>query len=409
MPAINVLHASDIHLAKVPQRRSILDRASVTKKVMNDLLGRLKGHLLSGELTNLKEALKGTFSEASIALLETTQTLTDREQRDQLNRKIDQVLYGLVLSDDPIFRDFIADITRKVSFATSYNPLALDSLVNFILSQDNLRAVMLSGDIATTGFEHDLRKAKEFLEGTDTPANPLASDSTLGNLSIPVWILPGNHDRYTYTGKEWFFSPGGTLFNQILNKHWAGRVKSYIPLRDTQEALSVLILAADFNLQKSEDSTLPHRFNKLAQGKVYEEILEELEKETKEQKQKERNEFPHHQLVVLWALHFPPFFPGLGTAKSLLKAEDLIDKAEDLKVNALLAGHTHEAEDYYALDRVRVLCAGTPTQHDSATKHCQIISVSRGASGGTPSISLTEYEWDKENVTFKLMEKKNKR
>jgi 3',5'-cyclic AMP phosphodiesterase CpdA len=402
MSAIRILHASDIHLGSVPKRRSLIDRALVTKKLVNDLLSSLKSALLTGELTNLKQTFKGTFSNQSIALLEQVEEMVENDQRALLNEKIDQILSGLASSEDALFRDFIADMVRKITFATSYHPLALDSLVNFAQSQDDLRAIVLSGDIATTGFEHDLLRAKEFLEGSGGSTGPFAaSEPVLSNLTIPVWILPGNHDRFTYSANEWLFSPGGTLFEQILSKHWTGRVKCYTPpLRDSKDALSVLMLGADFSLKQSDDSTHPHRFNKLAQGKIYEEILDELETETVSQQERERHEFPTHQVVTLWAVHFPPFFPDIPTSKGLLKEVDLTSTAEKLNVDAILAGHTHVAKDYPATPRVRILCAGSPTQYDSTPKHCQIVSVSKTTSHSKPSIDVTNYEWDKENVTF---------
>jgi len=401
MSGIHILHASDIHLAKRPLRQSILDQASIAKDATKNFYLDLWKHLRSGELTNLRETFAGILSRDNIALLDESQSIAEHED---LNAKIDRALGQLVLSEDPLFRDFIAEITRTVGFATSYHPLALDSLVNFVLSQSELDAIILSGDIATTGFEHDLLKAKEFLDGPPAGAHA-AGLSVLANIGPPVWILPGNHDRYTYTGQEWFFSPGGTLFDQVLSNHWSGKVKAYPPLRNAGNRLSVLTLAADFCLKKSSDSTRLHRFNKLAQGRVYEEVLVALETETLSQQEQERLNFPNHEILTLWAVHFPPAFEGLSTSKSLLQANDLVNKAEELDVQALLAGHTHIHKDYPATRYVRVLCAGTATSNDNATKHCQIISIDR-TSGQSSAIDVDHYEWDRDAVTFRPMKKK---
>ena len=395
MSSIRILHASDIHLGKTALQQSILDRTKVTQKSVRRFLKDLKIDLLSANLPNLKETFAGILSKANIALLETSQTFADKAQ---LNAKIDRAIEKLALSQDSLFRDFIAEIARTACFATSYHPWALDSLLNFAQSRSDLHAVILSGDIATTGFQHDLLKAKEFLDG------PTSGRYSASELGIPVWILPGNHDRYTYIRHEWFFSPGGTLFDQILGNHWSGKVKAYSPLRDIDDRLSVLVLAADFGLQNTNDSTHLRRFNKLAQGRVYEPVLTALASETISQQQAERNDFPEHEQVILWAVHFPPLFKDVSAAKSLLDAADLVNKARELGVNAILAGHTHYARDYFAAPDVRVLCAGTATQNDSVTKHCQIISVKR-TSGGPPTIRAAHYEWDEDRVTFKLMKK----
>ena len=195
------------------------------------------------------------------------------------------------------------------------------------------------------------------------------------------------------------------LFDQILANHWSGKVRAYQPLRDTDDSLSVLVLAADFSLQSSSDSTHLRRFNKLAQGKVYEPVLTGLASATIAQQQSERTDFPQHEQVILWAVHFPPFFKELSAAKSLLEASDLVNKAKEIGVHAILAGHTHYARDYFATPDVRVLCAGTATQNDSVTKHCQIISVERTSSGHS-TIDVAHYEWDKDKVTFQPMKKK---
>ncbi|HKV33747.1 MAG TPA: metallophosphoesterase [Pyrinomonadaceae bacterium] len=393
MSSIRILHASDIHLAKRALQRSIPDQAKITEKLVTNFLKDLKKDLLSANLTNLKETFAGILSKANIALLEKSQAFADK---DELNAKIDKALEKLALSEDSLFRDFIAEITRTVGLATSYHPLALDSLVNFAQSRSDLHAVILSGDIATTGFKHDLLKAQEFLDGP--------TSGSVSKLGIPVWILPGNHDRYQYTAQEWFFSPGGTHFDEILGNHWSGKVKAYPPLRDIDDRLSVLVLAADFGLQNTSDSTRLRRFNKLAQGKVYEPVLTALASETISQQEAERNGFPQHEQVILWAVHFPPLFRDISVAKSLLEATALVNKAKELGVHAILAGHTHYARDYFAAPDVRVLCAGTATQNDSVTKHCQIISVKR-ISGGPSTIDVAHYEWDKDRVTFQPMKK----
>ena len=115
MSGIRILHASDIHLAKRPLRRSILDQASIATNVVKNFLKGLNKDLLSRDLRNLKETFAGILSHHNIALLEKSQTFADG---DDLNAKVDLALEKLALSEDPFFRDFIAEITRTVGFAT---------------------------------------------------------------------------------------------------------------------------------------------------------------------------------------------------------------------------------------------------------------------------------------------------
>ena len=174
--------------------------------------------------------------------------------------------------------------------------------------------------------------------------------------------------------------------------------------------LSVIIIAADFSLQSKTHCTLPFlKLSRLAQGRVYPTILDELVSATEEAKKDERAK--GYTPVILWAVHFPPFFVHRNSSrvsqalnnltKNLIDEKLLVEKAKENNVRAILAGHTHEAQDYEERGLgVRILCAGSATQDDASNKHCQIIEVSRN-NFNQPKVIIREFEQHDDYTSFR--------
>src|SRR6266480_922263 len=77
---------------------------------------------------------------------------------------------------------------------SSYSsPLATHLALYIDSIQDAVDAIIVTGDLATTGSEVDLSTAKAFFFA-DTRIPPVARVKL--NLRIPVIFLPGNHDRF---------------------------------------------------------------------------------------------------------------------------------------------------------------------------------------------------------------------
>lgn len=396
MSPIRILHASDLHLAEYPLRSSVIDSTPVklaaARELVSDIVDAIR-HGSLGDLTNvIGEHIVSPLAEAVRSF-----------DRKRLNEQIDAALMKIARSD--ILIDYVnTEILRKVFAASSYNPGAVDCLCNFIEGDGSFDALVLTGDIATTGLSQDLEKAREFLEGPATD-----EDSTIAGLVQRVHLLPGNHDRFIFTGNGFLYAPGGDEFERILGQHWSGKVKLYDPpLRSQQEELSVLIVAADFGLQRSADCTWPLlAVGRLAQGRVYPDVLAELERVTKAAWAAEQDSYPNNTIVILWAIHFPPFFPYAGRfklldrrTKNLIDEQELVAKAAECGVQAILAGHTHRAKDYMAGEQgVCVLCAGTATQHEDYDRQIQIINISIKPDGGV-GIDLENYLLDLNGSTF---------
>ena len=401
MTAIRILHISDLHLAQQSQRHSVLDRVGPVRTAVEKLLlTDLKDAILSGGLEVVENAFNDFLEEESISEL-----LTALQQVDpgRIPAALDDVLDRIARRDGS-FQELVVQTFKDFTIASSYNPGSLDCLCNFVEEQEpNLHAIIITGDLATTGFDFDLEKGRIFLEGSGV------FDQSIAATPAAKMLLPGNHDRYIYTAKGFLFAPGGKRFEALLKNHWSGPVMTYPSLRNGN-GLSVIIIAADFSLQSKTHCTLPFlKLSRLAQGRVYPTILDELVSATEEAKKAERAK--GYTPVILWAIHFPPFFVHRNSSrvsqalnnltKNLIDEKLLVEKAKENNVRAILAGHTHEAQDYD--DRylgVRVLCAGSATQDDASNKHCQIIEVSRN-NINQPKVIIREFEQHDDDSSFR--------
>src|SRR6267142_6301196 len=116
-------------------------------------------------------------------------------------------------------REFFKGFRKKMT-ASSYDSVVLKRLAHFIYdaakrkvvdgqfviedSPDKVDAILLTGDLATTGSPKDIAVVKEFLQSTVDPGVPyrnLNREATLAAVASPVWYLPGNHDRFVPTLK----------------------------------------------------------------------------------------------------------------------------------------------------------------------------------------------------------------
>lgn len=283
---------------------------------------------------------------------------------------------------------------KHPSLANSYDPTIFQEFAEFVNKQTALDAILITGDIATTGDYADLAKAHRFFEGgITTPWFGTGSiEPTFDKLRQTVWMLPGNHDRFEKTLPRGF-TPGGTEFHNVFDKFWDEDVRRYPVL--TRPGFSVAVLGADFSLRSPKDCGRwpPNRYSR---GRAYADVLEKLESET--------NKLARDQsgpIAVLWAIHFPPDYPDLPSYMKLLRSEDIIKAGNNCGVRAVLAGHTHKRKRYgrTPVMKFEVLCAGTATEHiPTEPNHFQILNI-RYAHDGF-HIQLEHYEFDRGRGEF---------
>lgn len=337
MASIRILHASDLHIAAADQRRSVKD-------AVKDAISTLPGF-----------RAKATWK-----------------------------------------------ALRRISIASSYEPRVLSHLAEFIVHngkgvkpdvmqydeewafkhnlvflEEKLDAVVFTGDLATTGLDNDLKRVDRFFNADydpDVPHLPIDRGSTIATLSAldkartPVVFLPGNHDRYWFHWKVPTYMPGHGAFDTIVSDYRSEPVQR-TPITAGHNDLQVVVFAADFTLSRFRDHQGPGGW--VAQGKVYEDednnILGDLVSKTENEIASRK---PNVALCILWAIHFPPAFRGQSPLHKLINDSRLLEEADRLRINGILAGHTHYQRRYRDEDppgACPVFCCGTTTQHEPKT------------------------------------------
>lgn len=293
--------------------------------------------------------------------------------------------------------DFYKAWWKRLS-ASSYEPEVLELLAEYIYNntkkwrdsegklfenpQGTLDAVILTGDLATTGEKEDILQTQRFLTGTPNPKFPHKSIDgdrigTLAAIGIDVISLPGNHDRLLPTFEfensvPKFFNVGGENFDDELVDYRKKPVMDYhLSVTFGGQTLKVLILAADCTLRHFSD----HQglLCWIAQGKVYDNTLLNLKRDSLSFiNNRKKNEI----LSIIWACHFPPGYPGMKSHSKLIGEEDIIKAANDIRIVdnmnipiTIIAGHTHKQLMYKIPSMLNeAYCCGTTTQYEPLSK-----------------------------------------
>lgn len=236
--------------------------------------------------------------------------------------------------------------------------------------RNNLDAIVITGDLATTGVRADLEAADRFLYEPHSSSDPHLAVGDYPTLNNPaplnIYLIPGNHDRYE--GK--FHTPAGTVFDDIFGPGgrgvWPGGQAAHAldVLRKGGAALG--IIGADFSLRTAMHIKSANPGLYLGAGRAHRDVTDELIRLTNVMRQAEPD------IEVVWLAHFPPRFPNLDPCLPLLAEDRLVQAAFRAQVNYLLTGHTHEEARYAVLDTVHsiygkpsfeVFCAGTATEY----------------------------------------------
>lgn len=255
---------------------------------------------------------------------------------------------------------------KRIGRTSSYSPDLLDGLIEFVYDRgDRFDAVLLSGDLATTGKSQDLQQARDCIDGdsqglwyTSPPSgrSVIASHRSLKSAGKRLLLLPGNHDRYDSTFP--FFVPGGTLFDDVryFGKYWKAGQGVQTWISPFKEGVRLGLVSADLSLRSGDQWADP--LGSYGQGNVYADIIHGLETLTEDLRT--------DTLGLLWVVHFPPAYPGIDPVLRLLDEEVLIEAASRQRISHILAGHTHSPRAYSAESsagtKIEILCAGTAAQ-----------------------------------------------
>jgi Calcineurin-like phosphoesterase len=304
-------------------------------------------------------------------------------------------------------------VTRRIvaSAMASHAPVLAKFAALFAHSQtDVLDAIILTGDIATTGARSDLETARRYFDPAremDVAVSKLASPVggaplprrlaksiplTLGDVELDRHLLPGNHDRYDT--QHPFCIPGCTDFDAVFSGYWrpSARVQT-LRVDEKPGSFPLVVIAADLCLPKGDsgDGLFAH----LGQGRVEEAVLDSLRLETT------RHRETRPTAGIVWALHFPPSYPNLRRPLQLLNGAALLDLASEMNVEHIFAGHTHRAMQYVPDGySCTVHCAGTFAQH-GAQKHSVYVHGINVDIEQRVTVTSCEYRFDDVHLAFR--------
>lgn len=268
-------------------------------------------------------------------------------------------------------------------------------------------ALLITGDLATTGSQSDLNTAREWIAG-NAAAKHIPRylhqgevAQKLATVAKTLILMPGNHDRYQ--GPKSI--PRSALFESVFGNHWDLGSGKTLPARNAPEIRKTIIqngddwlivLCADLSLRKKIDQN--GMWGYLGQGSSYQDICDEMVRET----QFCRAMYP--QILVVWATHFPPKFDHkkVGSRLRLLDEDKLLIAATAAEVRVIFSGHTHISKAYQVPgSRVVVVCAGTPIafgKDENQSFNAVTLNADRGR---LTDISVVCCSWQDKLATFK--------
>ena len=95
-------------------------------------------------------------------------------------------------------RNVMGGKTGPIFYPSTFNPDAALSLLDWLIDEClQLDAVLVTGDLATTGEAADLELASQYFAGkVPTKWSPAPLPDFSAVVDTPLLTLPGNHDRY---------------------------------------------------------------------------------------------------------------------------------------------------------------------------------------------------------------------
>ena len=259
-------------------------------------------------------------------------------------------------------------IARRYSkFGSSSRKYILEEIARFsYLRKKNIDGILISGDIADFGKQHDLECAKEFIFSppqikSTKPWLNYYNRPTLQACEKPIILIPGNHDRFSILCR-----PDIKMFDSIFFDSWKPiQNRIQLTLLPNDKNYSLAVVSADFCLRQIDDNSIIGGY--LGQGKVYGNRLAELIRQTKK--------INSNSLAkVLWMVHFAPEFENHLELSyidkrylKLIDSQRLIEAAKNLKVRHIFCGHIHYNKNPFnagdSTDACWIHYAGTAACH----------------------------------------------
>jgi 3',5'-cyclic AMP phosphodiesterase CpdA len=277
----------------------------------------------------------------------------------------------------------------SVAKPASYVPSITSGVAQFCYKHtQSIDGIIVSGDLATTGMTTDIGVARAFVD--DPPLGGFRSESrrpTLNSARRPIYVLPGNHDRYANN----FATTNSRLFDFAF-EHYLHNFNGYVGhwvRRKTGQYLGFIY--ADFTLRARTDATT--KLGAYGQGRVYQDVFDDLKKQTFALKSKYRG------ISISWVVHFAPF--DCGPHLELIDWQQIAQAASAAGVLTTLCGHTHNQAKIQAHGHT-IYCAGSAgcvDSEDSSTAHLLRFEMD----GSNFGVRRENYRWNGRQIKFERL------
>ncbi|MBX7183755.1 MAG: metallophosphoesterase, partial [Vicinamibacteria bacterium] len=157
-----------------------------------------------------------------------------------------------------------------LGLCSTHDPYVLEGVARHVhQNADTFDAVVLTGDVATTGAAADLEAARRFVESEASDLWLAEGDTpTLAASTRQVSLIPGNHDRYD--GPRML--PRSDQFDRAFAAYWsAGSSAQTIGVFEKDAAYSAIV-GLDLSLRNRHDAEV--RWGVWGQGRSYSDVLD---------------------------------------------------------------------------------------------------------------------------------------
>jgi 3',5'-cyclic AMP phosphodiesterase CpdA len=281
-----------------------------------------------------------------------------------------------------------ARVPGHVNWVSGHADDVADALAEFAYTnRDRYDAIVLSGDLGTTGAFPDLLLARHFVTAAvGRDYRSLAGYPTLAASGKEVLVIPGNHDRFG--PPLHLFPPGDTQFDQVFGGYWTARqgAQQFEPL--TKDDATLVLVGADLTLDAGDSGDWAG-VGHLGRGRAYPRRVARLLQLT------EQAQARHGPCVVLWVIHFEP--RAQDELLSLLDEQALASALRRTDVAAVLCGHTHLQSREKRFADTRFFVCGTSTQHYAPVgNYLQLIEIDVAPGSARPMrIDFTSYSFQR--------------
>ncbi|MGN6311718.1 MAG: metallophosphoesterase family protein [Xanthobacteraceae bacterium] len=268
----------------------------------------------------------------------------------------------------------------------SYVPAIASGVAQFCFQRSRvIDGIVISGDLATTGMTADIAVAREFVDETAVDGFVSgAARPTLQAAARPVYVIPGNHDRYTNNFAQTNSRTFDFNFGQYL-RNYDGYVGHWVRRK---RGLYIGFVFADFTLRARSDAE--SRWHAFGQGRVYEDVLKSLLERTFSLKAK------YPGIALNWLVHFAPFDCG-SKFLELIDWSNIASAGREAGVVTTLCGHTHQALKLQDGNHI-VFCAGSAGCVDSESN--SRVHILHYELDTTCSVRRENYRWNAKRAEF---------